>query len=261
MLQKLIELTRSLIRESGGEEVLVTEDRSKSYTIVSRIENRNVMIKVAEDEQDIDIESKRDTSVFTNTLLMPVIGIVSKIGGVVLTRGIVYEDNYMRIVSLSTFKDFLEGKAPVMVVKHGRVVYKIDPDKFRRARISKGLSLGDVASHLSVSMKTVYRYEHEVVEVNYETYSKLRDLLKEDVAAGQDLFEPVKSRIPGQRIRRCEDGTSYVLSRSHPLSIHVDFNNNVSLVCVGDENCRASEAIASLTGASVEQGEVCGDKG
>jgi putative transcriptional regulator len=72
-----------------------------------------------------------------------------------------------------------------VVHRQGNLYMRINGAKLRSKRVERGYSLGDMASLLGVTRRSIYLYEQGKVEVSLSTALKLLELF------GDEIFEPI----------------------------------------------------------------------
>lgn len=116
-----------------------------------------------------------------------------------LKGGVVYFRYGVPTVSLHTLADWIvEDIPPLVYAAHGGLYVKIDGGLLRKLRLESGISLGALASELSVSRRTVSKYEIESMDTTIEVALRLEELF------GQELIKPVeileqKSPVAGEQ--------------------------------------------------------------
>ncbi|HII07594.1 MAG TPA: transcriptional regulator [Methanotrichaceae archaeon] len=104
-----------------------------------------------------------------------------------LEGGVVYFRYGVPTVSLSTLLDWiLDDIPPFVYAAHGGLYVKIDGRLLRKLRLECGISLGALASELSVSRRTVSKYEIESMDTTIDVALRLEELF------GQELIKPVE---------------------------------------------------------------------
>lgn len=104
-----------------------------------------------------------------------------------LEGGVVYFRYGVPTVSLSTLVDWiLDDIPPFVYAAHGGLYVKIDGRLLRKLRLECGISLGALASELSVSRRTVSKYEIESMDTTIDVALRLEELF------GQELIKPVE---------------------------------------------------------------------
>ncbi len=93
---------------------------------------------------------------------------------------------------------------------------RVNGRKFREKREQYGYSLGDIASLLNVSRKSVYLYEQESMEVSLHVALRIIDVL------GDEVFKPIPVLKPPQKIP--------ILTQSSYHAIHEKQADNTSKV-------------------------------
>lgn len=112
-----------------------------------------------------------------------------------LEGGVVYFRYGVPTVSPITLKDWIaEDIPPFVYAAHGGLYVKIDGPLLRRLRLESGISLGALASELSVSRRTVSKYEIEDMDTTIEVALRLEELF------GQELIKPVEILEPGSPV-------------------------------------------------------------
>ncbi len=106
-----------------------------------------------------------------------------------LEDGVVYERYGIPAMNLETLEETLLGEVvPLIVSARGGYYVRIDGEALRRIRGERGLSIGEVAAHIGISRKAIYKYEHEGRGATLETAIKLEEYLEEPVIAPVDVF-------------------------------------------------------------------------
>jgi putative transcriptional regulator len=104
-----------------------------------------------------------------------------------LEGGVVYFRYGVPTVSPTTLMDWIAEEIPPFVyAAHGGLYVKIDGGILRKLRLESGISLGALASELSVSRRTVSKYEIESMDTTIEIALRLEELF------GQELIKPVE---------------------------------------------------------------------
>lgn len=108
-----------------------------------------------------------------------------------LEQGVVYFRYGVPTVSLETLADWvLEGVPPLVYAAHGGLYVKIDGPLLRKLRLESGISLGSLASELSVSRRTVSKYEMESMDTSIEVALRLEEIFDQELIRPVGLTEP-----------------------------------------------------------------------
>ena len=106
------------------------------------------------------------------------------------------------IVSLRALEAVLKNS--IYIVRRSNYYYmRVNGKKFRERREQHGYSLGDMASLLNVSRKSVYLYEQESMEVGLHVALKIIDVL------GDEVFKPIPILQPPQKIMTPSQSSYY----------------------------------------------------
>jgi putative transcriptional regulator len=122
-----------------------------------------------------------------------------------LEGGVVYFRYGVPTVSFGTLADWIVDDIPPLVyAAHGGLYVKIDGRLLRRLRLESGISLGALASELSVSRRTISKYEIESMDTSIDIALRLEELF------GQELIKPVEILEPAspvaEEMERIDDG-------------------------------------------------------
>lgn len=112
-----------------------------------------------------------------------------------LEGGVVYFRYGVPTVSFGTLADWIvDGTPPLVYAAHGGLYIKIDGRLLRRLRLESGISLGALASELSVSRRTISKYEIESMDTSIDVALRLEELF------GQELIKPVEILEPASPV-------------------------------------------------------------
>jgi len=158
-----------------------------------------------------------------------------------LEGGVVYFRYGVPTVSFRTLTDWtVDDIPPFVYAAHGGLYVKIDGRLLRRLRLESGISLGALASELSVSRRTVSKYEIESMDTSIEVALRLEELF------GQELIKPVEILEPAspvaEELKRIDDkvlrhlaqiGFDVFLTAQSPFNAITQNENLVVLTGVG----------------------------
>lgn len=158
-----------------------------------------------------------------------------------LEGGVVYFRYGVPTVSFRTLADWtVDDIPPFVYAAHGGLYVKIDGRLLRRLRLESGISLGALASELSVSRRTVSKYEIESMDTSIEVALRLEELF------GQELIKPVEILEPAspvaEELKRIDDkvlrhlaqiGFDVFLTAQSPFNAITQNENLVVLTGVG----------------------------
>jgi len=159
-------------------------------------EEKRVLIKVAVDAGRLPRGEVQELISLSSVLgVSPLIVARMKMGEE-LAEGVVYERMGASVVSPETLDMVVSGRGEVYVYESkDSFKVRVNPERLRRRRLELGLSLGDLASLLGTSRKTIYDYERGVADPTLEKAERLVGAL------GEDILEPVEVFRPPPRVR------------------------------------------------------------
>ncbi len=118
-----------------------------------------------------------------------------KSGNKSLKRGVVYFRCGIPSINADTLYDcFIENVPPLIYAGAGGLYVKIDEDRLREARKNLNLSIGDLASELGVSRRTISKYEGGM-NTTLDLAVKMENILSIPLSLSIDIFslkEPLK---------------------------------------------------------------------
>ncbi len=224
-------------------DIVKVPDITMSYNLIVRTktgldnEEKTFIIKVSYDINEVSKDEIVDIVAISRiTSAIPIL-IGVKEGEEKMREDIAYRKMGVIAISISAFKRVLEGKQIRFVKDRGIVKAKVKGEELRKRREELGLSLGDVASMLKVSRKTVYEYERGTFEASERTARLLMQYFGEDIIEGVSLepkIENCKKYLEHRKVSReliqekfsVEPKEAYKLERTH---------GKIALVCNDDE--------------------------
>ncbi|MBC7115092.1 MAG: putative transcriptional regulator [Archaeoglobi archaeon] len=177
MKNSLIERTLEVLHEAGFAVSEICSYRSRSFDLAARRDELLILLKLLSNidgiNREIAEEMKRIAAYLSGS---PVI-VGERVGFRPLERGVVYYRYDIPSVSVETLYDYLvEDSPPLVYSSPGGFYVSIDGEALRRRRLEEGLSLGDIASYLGTSRRTISKYE-EGMDATIDNALKLEELL------------------------------------------------------------------------------------
>ncbi|MFP3144300.1 MAG: helix-turn-helix domain-containing protein [Caldisphaera sp.] len=161
----------------------------RSIDLAVKLNNdRFLLIKVAHDLEEIPKGEIAELLGLSLRLGIPSIIITEKNRGILMVDGVVYEKNGAKAVKLETLISALENNDLYIFQDKESFKVKINPEKLREKRISRNMSLGEVASILHVSRRSVYEYERGSIEPSVDLGEKLVNIFGEDILQPINIF-------------------------------------------------------------------------
>lgn len=204
-------LVTDLLDESG---FLVSERchvRPRSFDLVARQKGLLLILKILSNIDGLNEKTAIEIRRLAKYLWGRPLLVGEKTRDHQLERGVVYVRYGVPTVCLDTLADWvLEGLPPLAYAAHGGLYVKIDGRLLRQLRLESGISLGALASELSVSRRTVSKYEMESMDTSIDVALRLEELF------GQELIKPVDFVKPGGldvAPQQVDDGVLQLLSQ------------------------------------------------
>ena len=187
--------TRALLKEVGrlfreeGYRVGYCEAESSCFDLVAKKDQKLVLVKVVANVDCFTRKQATDLKKLAYALraIPLLVGLRSHRGE--LLEGVLYERYGINTVSLRTLQRALcRGEMPLALAKRGGLYVRISSEELREARARRNLSLGELASMLGVSRRTIYEYERSRMLATLEIALKLEEVLDEDLVEPFDIF-------------------------------------------------------------------------
>lgn len=134
--------------------------RPRSFDLIVKKGDTLVIIKVASHIDSVSADIAWDLDLIARYLDATPLIVGERARDAELERGVVYIRYGLFAISPETLFDyFVEGLAPLIYASPGGLYVKIKGGLLREVRVTSRMSLGDLASELGVSRRTISKYE------------------------------------------------------------------------------------------------------
>jgi len=134
--------------------------RPRSFDLIAKKGDSLVIIKVASHIDSVSADIAWDLNQIARYLQATPLIVGERARDADLERGVVYIRYGLFALSPETLYDyFVEGLSPMVYASPGGLYVKIKGDLLREVRERSRMSLGDLASQLGVSRRTISKYE------------------------------------------------------------------------------------------------------
>lgn len=150
--------------------------------IASSERRRGLVLRLAEDAEKCGRQTIRELKKLALTLDGLPLLISDRIGKRELEVGIFYKRHGLYVLNEMTF-DYVIGneEVPFVYTDKGGLYVKLNSEKLKKARVERGLSLGELAQRIGVTRRTVYEYERGNIDATFEVAVRLEEVLDADV--------------------------------------------------------------------------------
>ncbi|MCE4608748.1 MAG: helix-turn-helix domain-containing protein [Caldisphaeraceae archaeon] len=204
---------------------------------------KTLLIKVAYDLSCVPKGEIKELLGLSMKLAIPSIVISEKNGQIQLFEGVVYEKNGAKIVTLETLLSAMDNNDIFIHQDKENFKVKINPDKLKEKRTRSNMSLGEVASILKVSRRSIYEYERGTIEPSANLGEKLVNIFGEDILEPIDLFVSEKGR--GQEFQ----------VENQPVDVIEEEIIMNSLIGLGFETYHAKRTVLDIGARSIKDGK------
>ncbi|MFA5613288.1 MAG: transcriptional regulator [Methanoculleus sp.] len=134
--------------------------RPRSFDLITKKGDTLVIIKVVPHIDSVSADIAWDLDLIARLLDATPLIVGERARDVELERGVVYIRYGLFAISPETLFDyFVEGLSPLVYASPGGLYVKIKGDLLHEVRVRSRMSLGDLASKLGVSRRTISKYE------------------------------------------------------------------------------------------------------
>lgn len=175
--------------------------RPRSFDLIAKRGDNLVIIKVASHIDSVSADIAWDLNLIARHLEATPLIVGERARDTDLERGVVYIRYGLFALSPETLYDyFVEGLSPMVYASPGGLYVKIKGDLLREVRERSRMSLGDLASRLGVSRRTISKYESGM-GTTLDVAIKLEDLFNAPLVETIELLgyrtpEPEKPPEP-----------------------------------------------------------------
>ncbi len=227
--------------------------RSLDLTLKSRSYG-TILLKLAYDVSSVGKSEREELKEMSSTLRINALIISERKDNVKLLEGVVYDYDGSKVINMETLVSSLAGDFPFVYEDKNGFKVRIDGLELRKRREQKGYSLGDLASLVKVSRKSVYEYERGTMSPSIEVAERIINELGEDVVKSVNIFDPDDAIMSegaqerSQNIKFDDRNEEIVAQRLYELNYKTCHAKRAPLdLCFADGKTKAVLTIAHST--------------
>ncbi len=260
MKNELLTRITEILKEAGF--IVSRRCSARSFDLAARSGDLILLVKALYNIDGLDEEIARSLKRAAFSLLASPIVVGVRRGSSFMEDDVIYHRYGIPAINTNTlYNYFITGMHPYVYSATGGLYVNLNGELIRIAREKKSLSLGDIASSLGVSRRSVSKYEEGRVSTTIEIALKLEEIL------GTSLIEPLEFITQAEELEESlspemtepgiEDATSslerYILGKMEEIGFeifttaHAPFNA-VSLLQTSSRE--GSKSVRILTGIS-----------
>jgi putative transcriptional regulator len=176
MKDELIAHVLEILKEAGF--IVSRRCEARSFDLAARRSEITLLAKIMRNIDGISEDVARSIKRAAFCLLASPLVIGERKGASFLEDDVIYHRYGIPALNTHTLHDyFVEGVDPYVYSATGGVYVDINGEAMRGAREKKELSLGDIASELGVSRRSVSKYEEGGMSTTIEIALKLEEIL------------------------------------------------------------------------------------
>jgi len=170
--------------------------RPRCFDLVARRGHILLLLKVLCNIDGLSMNSANEMKCLAGRLACSPLVVGERTCNKPLETGVVYIRYGIPSINLQTLHNLFVSEIPPLVyAAPGGLYVNIDGDALREARTSRKISLGDLASKLGVSRRTINKYE-EGMNATVEVALKLESILDMALSHPVDLLYPCSQNPP-----------------------------------------------------------------
>ncbi len=151
--------------------------RPRSFDLAARRCNILLLLRVLSNIDGLSAETAREMRHLSGFLDGSPLVIGRKSRDQTLADGVTYFRYGIPSINPGTLRDcFIEGVPPLVHAAPGGLYIKIDSERLKSIRTARNISLGELATELGVSRRTVSRYEGGGVDASIDVVLRLEDI-------------------------------------------------------------------------------------
>ncbi len=184
---ELLEATRRVLARSGYSVSLVNYPRQhekRSIDVLATRSGESILIKISTDIEDLNAREARELRRLSLVLGASPLLVALREHGEKLEDIVAYERYGVYALTPCGLEAALRNEVYV-ARRHGDFYMRIDGARLREARESRGMSLGDLASLVGVTRRSIYEYERSTMDVSLTVALRILDIL------GEEVFKPI----------------------------------------------------------------------
>jgi len=176
MQKDLIARAIEVLKEAGF--IVSSRCEARSFDLAARRSEITLLAKILHNIDGINEGVSRSIRQAAFCLLASPIVVGEKSGAFFLEDDVVYHRYGVPVINVHTLHDyFVEGVHPYVYSATGGLYVSIDGEAMKRARERKGFSLGDIATGLGISRRSVSKYEEGGMSTAIDIALRLEDIL------------------------------------------------------------------------------------
>ncbi|MFV9676986.1 MAG: transcriptional regulator [Methanosarcinales archaeon] len=266
MKNDLVALVIELLNDAGF--IVSSRCKARSFDLAARRSDFTLLAKILYNIDGINEEIARAIKRAAFCLLASPIIVGERKGSFLLEDDVVYHRYGIPAINSHTlYEYFNEDVSPCVYSATGGLYVTINGEKLKVARKEKELSLGDVASELGVSRRSVSKYEEGTVSTTIDIALKLEEFLDITLIEPLEFLKSEADEPPEITESGIEDAASslerYILSILEEIGLEIFATSHAPFSAVSlsqskrrDESMRFLMGISSYTEQMIKRAKI-----
>jgi len=174
--------------------------RPRSFDLAARRCNILLLLRVLSNIDGLSAETAREMRHLSGFLDGSPLVIGSKSRDQTLADGVTYFRYGIPSINPGTLRDcFIEGVPPLVHAAPGGLYIKIDSERLKSIRTANNISLGELASELGISRRTISRYEDGGMDASIDVVLRLEEIFDAELVCPIKLLSAGNDRTKHDR--------------------------------------------------------------
>lgn len=180
--------------------------RPRSFDIAARRGRALLLLKMLSNIDGLTDYTSYEMRQLANCLTGSPLIIGEKTRDHPLEPGVVYFRHGIPAIDVETMNDyFVRGNPPLVYAAHGGLYVGLEGEMLREVRIKRSVSIGELASLLGVSRRTVSKYEEGEMDASVDIASRLEEIFDSPFVIPVGIFDNRQSAGKPAENRQCTD--------------------------------------------------------
>lgn len=183
------------LKEAGFETSQTCCSRPSCFDFAAKKHDLTVLLKFASEVDTFSVNDSRELNVIASRIPAAALLISQQSHGKPLADDTVYSRNNIYVVNEKTLEGIAQQTAnPLIYASPGGYTVQVDGALVEKRRKELGLSIGQLATMIGVSRRTLYGYEHGMAKASVTSAYKLAETLGVPVAKPINVLEKTRKQ-------------------------------------------------------------------
>lgn len=204
----------AVLKDAGFEVSQICYSRPSCFDFIAKRKDLTILLKAASEVDSLSDAISRELKTIAGRLSAASLLISKHSHGKPIEDDTVYSRNKVSVINSKTFKSIIEQTGnPLIYASPGGYTVKVDGALIENRRKELGLSIGQLASLIGISRRTLYGYEHGMTGASVISAYKLAETLGVPIAKPINVLARAKKQPECLLLRSKHDLMTKLLLR------------------------------------------------